>query len=566
MRRFRHLTTPQHLSFLLAMAIVPVLFWLSSRGTEQLVTANRWVEHTYTVLTRIERISNHVELVENARRGYVLTRQEQYLRPYYYALEHVEDDLREIRILVKDNPRQVARLNTVVPLVQGLTQVARHTVEKNALTRAEQDALMDNAKSLIEDFRARMDDMRVEEQELLATRTADSAYHLDNLRLWMNVMSVGFVLLLLYSFATMFREIGRRHVIEQGLREAQAVNEMTVSNLTLMGEMTGMLQACANVGEALEVISQFISKLINVDAGAIYLFRESRNQIEVVSHWGLPIHSAEIFGPDDCWALRRGEPHLVDRTRSPLLCKHMHAGGAVSSLCMPIVAQGNVLGILHLETQSQHNIDEALRLAEALASQVALALAGIKLRDTLSNLSVRDPLTGLFNRRYMEESLQREIAVAERQQQPLTLAILDLDHFKRFNDTFGHEAGDLLLRKAANLLSSKCRATDIACRFGGEEFVIIYPTASLEDALMRTNELREGIYALQLQHFGRSLGQVSASFGLAAFPQHGSKGEELLRNADQALYRAKELGRNRVEIAKLQEAGSAPAENEVKPE
>jgi diguanylate cyclase (GGDEF)-like protein len=218
---------------------------------------------------------------------------------------------------------------------------------------------------------------------------------------------------------------------------------------------------------------------------------------------------------------------------------------------VPIVAQGNVLGILHVERHNGHLIAPAeASLANNLATQIALAMASVKLRDTLRNLSVRDPLTGLFNRRYMEESLQREIATAQRKNRPLALVILDLDYFKKFNDTFGHEAGDFLLREVGGLLSRKSRVGDVACRFGGEEFVMIYPEAEPQIAVQLAQQLREAIYAVQPQHFGRSLGQISASFGLAFFPTHGNTVDELLRAADKALYEAKAAGRNRVEVAK----------------
>lgn len=563
MQRFHRYLSRQHLAFLLAMAIVPLLFWLSIHNTDQLAQSTRWVEHTYRVLARIERLNNHVEVVETARRGYVLTRQEQYLRPYYYAQERLETDLRDLRELVADNPQQEARVRALKSLADGLVAIARRTIDHPDLAQQDAAGLMDSAKTLIDELRIRMEEMRDEESHLLAIRTQESLYRLGNQRFWQNTLASTVVLLLLYSFWAMARENAQRREVEAGLREMQAINEITVSNLSIMREMSSMLQACANIGEALEVIRQYMSRLVNVDGGMIYLFRESRNQIESLAQWGLPTQSSPTFGPDDCWALRRGGVHLMDHAGHALACKHVHAD-TVSSLCMPVVAQGNVLGILYLENQHRRPIGEAeCQLVDALASQVALALASIKLRDTLSTLSVRDPLTGLFNRRYMEESLQREIAIAERQTQPLSVAILDLDHFKRFNDTFGHEAGDLLLRKAANLLSARCRASDIACRFGGEEFVIIYPGASLEDALVRANELREAIYALQLQHFGRSLGQVSASFGLAGYPKHGNNGEALLRSADVALYRAKENGRNRVEIAILDDLKVVEEEDRI---
>lgn len=399
--------------------------------------------------------------------------------------------------------------------------------------------------------------MRSEESKLLTTRSAQTESELHNVKLLLLVMLLGFILLLLFSFVSMYRENSRRARVEEELTKSQIRNELTVTNLSLMGEMTSLLQACTYTEESLRVIAQFASKLLDADSGELYLFRESRNQVEASASWGLPCKSEPIFQPDDCWALRRGESHVFDHKRHTLGCKHLLDAEHTSSFCIPIVAQGNVLGILYLENHAGRDINTIDHgLAENLASQIALALASIKLRDTLRNLSVRDPLTGLFNRRYMEESLQREIATAQRKQRSLGVVIFDLDHFKNFNDTFGHEAGDLLLREVGSLMSKNSRSGDIACRFGGEEFVMIYPEAEAEMVVNLSNRLREDIYAMQLQHFGRSLGQVSASFGISFFPGHGDSSEDLLRLADQALYRAKANGRNRVEIAVVSSAPS----------
>ncbi len=241
-----------------------------------------------------------------------------------------------------------------------------------------------------------------------------------------------------------------------------------------MGEMTSLLQACSDTDESLDVICQFATRLLRTDSGVLYLFGESGNQVEACASWGEESRSDATFQPEDCWALRRGEAHILKRTHHSLACRHLQDWAEITSLCVPIVAQGNVLGVLHLENHGQGNEDEKdigeveLGLANNLASQIALALASIKLRDTLRTLSVRDLLTGLFNRRYMEESLQREIANALRKSRPLGLVILDLDHFKKFNDTFGHDAGDLLLSEVGALLAKTARVGDIVCRFGGE--------------------------------------------------------------------------------------------------
>jgi diguanylate cyclase (GGDEF)-like protein len=173
----------------------------------------------------------------------------------------------------------------------------------------------------------------------------------------------------------------------------------------------------------------------------------------------------------------------------------------------------------------------------------------LRLQKTLRVQAVRDPLTRLFNRRYLEETFERELRRAERRRKPLGVIMLDLDHFKAFNDTFGHAAGDALLRIFGQFLVSRSRREDVACRYGGEEFVLIFPDAPLDTTIRRAGQLREEAKSLQVQHHGHPLGNVTISVGIAAYPEHGSTTATLLRAADEALYRAKTEGRDRVEAA-----------------
>jgi diguanylate cyclase (GGDEF)-like protein len=188
-------------------------------------------------------------------------------------------------------------------------------------------------------------------------------------------------------------------------------------------------------------------------------------------------------------------------------------------------------------------------LVVAVADHLALALANLKLRETLRSQSIRDPLTGLFNRRYMEESLERELRRAERRGQPLGVIMLDLDHFSRFNNTFGHQAGDLLLQAFGEMVRSRVRAEDIACRYGGEEFTLILPEATLGVTLERAQQIVETVRELHVAQRGHSLGAVTISAGVATYPDHARMGEGLIRAADTALYLAKAEGRDRVVVA-----------------
>ena len=162
---------------------------------------------------------------------------------------------------------------------------------------------------------------------------------------------------------------------------------------------------------------------------------------------------------------------------------------------------------------------------------------------------MRDPLTGLFNRRYLAESLGREIARSSRRKLPLTVLAFDLDHFKTFNDDYGHPAGDEVLMAFAKLLQSHSRGEDIACRQGGEEFVLIMPEMELSVAVRRAQDFMAGMSSISIVHEGRTLPPLTTSVGLAVFPLHGRRPDELLARADQALYEAKNRGRNQIVVA-----------------
>lgn len=281
------------------------------------------------------------------------------------------------------------------------------------------------------------------------------------------------------------------------------------------------------------------------------MYSPSRDDLEQVLSWGsLPQGQiARIFEPNKCWALRRGRLHTIEGLCEGLVC-HNNLSEQVG-VCIPIIAQGESLGVLYLRKKgadTSHPFNE--QLATTASEQIALALANLRLRETLRSQSILDPLTGIYNRRFMEETLAREIRRAERNQHEVGLLMFDLDHFKKFNDTFGHEAGDALLRELGQLLKTNIRGSDVACRFGGEEFVLILPETTVEDAQQRAEELRKKIHQLTVIHRGQALGIITASLGVGAYPKHALTGEGLIQIADKALYQAKAEGRDRVAIAK----------------
>lgn len=341
----------------------------------------------------------------------------------------------------------------------------------------------------------------------------------------------------------------------QELAEKVQELERRTNEINLLSELGSRLQACQTAEEAYMEISTAAEALFPGWSGALCVTSASRTTVEPVAEWGQTSEGQRVFAPDECWALRRGKPQSYRSGEKTGHCRHFDLAKIRVSLCVPLMAQGEALGIVSLQImRSQEEVDTAgrssweaqRRLAVVLAEQVALALGNLRLRESLKNQSICDPLTGLFNRRYMEESLEREFSRANRSKTSVAIIMMDLDHFKRFNDTFGHQAGDTLLRTLGDLLKRNTRGQDIACRYGGEEFAIVLTDSNLAGALQRAEILRQQVKQLSVEYAGQLLGAISISMGVALYPGHGTTMGDVLRAADQALYCAKREGRDRV--------------------
>jgi diguanylate cyclase (GGDEF)-like protein len=339
---------------------------------------------------------------------------------------------------------------------------------------------------------------------------------------------------------------------DQQLRGSlQQLQEYT-KEIKTINELVELLQSCLTLDEARQQASRVLQQLF--PSGAMLMLNPSRNLLEVVLSWGAAAGMQGPFAPESCWALRKGCLHVVQPNNFSLLCGHTEPTSAACHLCVPMVAHGDSLGVLSIDDPGLCDSHPQLlrhkqELATTVAEQISLAFANLALRETLKYQAVRDPLTGLFNRRHMEESLERELRRAARNAKPVTVLMIDIDHFKLFNDTFGHEAGDIVLRELGATFRAATRGGDIACRYGGEEFLLILAEAGLEAGQERALKLMELVANLQVRHREETLRRITVSIGVAAYPQHGTSAAQLVRLADEALYRAKSAGRNRVVVA-----------------
>jgi diguanylate cyclase (GGDEF)-like protein len=233
------------------------------------------------------------------------------------------------------------------------------------------------------------------------------------------------------------------------------------------------------------------------------------------------------------------------RSGMPILDPKERSTSGASFLAVPLKSGKRVSGALLLTREREAFTAREVRLLRIYCNQAAVVLENAIVRERVENLAATDGLTGLFNRRYFDSALAREIARCDRGSTGLALLLADIDHFKSFNDTYGHAMGDLVLKKVAGVLGGALRKADVLARFGGEEFVVILPNVSAKGAIESAERLRESVAAAGI-HPGGPRKRVTVSIGAALFPADAGDSESLLKAADEALYEAKRLGRDRV--------------------
>jgi len=342
------------------------------------------------------------------------------------------------------------------------------------------------------------------------------------------------------------------------LDEIYDLEQFRREQLTLR-RLRSYLMSALTRDEASAAVERFSTQLWPGATGAVYCSHLTEGYLERVAAWGNN-SLEESFELRDCWAMRRAQPHYVRDATTELPCEHItHRREALPSLCVPLIAQGRTLGLFHLRrlttgaktAASAKSENSIVTLATMVAEDLSFALANMSLREAMHEQSIRDSLTGLLNRRFFEEFLIHELARAGRKTHQISVVVLDLDHFKRINDTYGHPAGDMVLRRVGPVLQANVRESDIACRIGGEEFLLLFAESTLPIAIQRAERIRQALREIPLTYEEKTLGPITASFGAAAYPDHGNTVEALFRAADEALYHAKRAGRDRVIPARL---------------
>ncbi|HAV34966.1 MAG TPA: hypothetical protein DCX52_01180 [Massilia sp.] len=516
-------------------------------------------------LTLLEMLLN----AETAQRGFVVTGNQRFLEPYYAAVNAIPATQAALRRELI-SPAEIARVEAIerataaklriVEEIIGLRRESGLDAAAAFMATGRGKAQMDLLRKLIGDelaiYAKRRNDLG---EQLLATSTTAA-----NASLFATITNILFLAAMLAAGQRVLRQ---RNAAELKAKQAAGQAEVTAERLASQNdllfrsaELMHSLELAETVDESAGIIASYLPRLLPKLSGSLYLYNNSRDLLERKAGWGDFAAEPETIEALDCWALRRGSPHLyVDGDGLP--CRHA-PDSKLDRLCLPLVTQGDVIGCLTVMGDELARDDQIQRVwIGQVAEQLGLALSNVKLRVSLRQQSIIDPLTQLYNRRYLDEILKRELARSSRSGIPLSVLVLDLDHFKRINDTYGHEGGDAILRKVALTLRENIRSADVACRMGGEEMVVLLPECGIEDAIKRADALRVLIASGEVLHDGQRIG-ATASIGVASYPAHGHNAQTLVHAADLALYEAKHDGRNCVRAAPPAGA-SAHAEREM---
>ena len=552
-------------AIILVMSTVAALPMVVNRQVTTVMSELRSASNVERLqLTLLELLLN----AETAQRGFVITGNEGFLDSYHsavHAIPAAQEALRremtgahEVARVLAIEQATAAKMQTVARTIelrrgQGFAQASAFIATGTG--KVQMDVLRDLiGKELAIYAQARADFG----DQLLAT--SDSAATASLVATITNILFLAAILVA--ALRVLRQRDAAEHKATQAAGQAQLTNErISLQNDLLFrsAELMHSLELAESTDESAGVIASYLPRLLPDLSGSLYLYNNSRDILERKAGWGSVAGEPDIIEAFDCWALRRGSPHAFTGGDGGLACRHV-TNLDMDRLCLPLVTQGDVIGCLTVTGQGlAHGAEHQRAWIGQLAEQLGLALSNVRLRVSLRQQSIVDPLTQLYNRRYMDEVLKRELARSSRNGSPLSVLVLDLDHFKRINDTFGHEAGDAILRKVALTLRENIRSGDVACRMGGEEMVVLLPECGIENALKRAETLRLAIAANDVLHQGQPIG-ATASIGVASYPEHGSSMQALVHAADLALYEAKHSGRNCVRVAKCDPL-FAPAAN-----
>jgi diguanylate cyclase (GGDEF)-like protein len=518
-------------------------------NTRHLIEIRNWLDHSQTVLSSIQTESQRLDRLDSDMELFQATGDPSYLRAAQSSVAAIQSGVVTLQNLFQDNPSQRRHADDLETSVVALA----HAIETARQSRAIPDEQIQASHNVL-------NVIQQEERGLLHERSNES----QDTSVRSLLAGAGYLGLLLLVLVVLFgfliRDALRRRSFERQLSVANDHLEATIEALERRGAEAALLKStrdelhlCVTSTEAQACTCRHLQALVPGSSGAILIVNNSRSMLEIAASWDNPSALADGFAPDACCGLRAGHLRWRSPGHSAINCSHFTAEPPENYVCIPLAAQGETLGFVYLTFPTQEIADLArsrILQVNEMVELAAMTIAGLNLRAKLENQSIRDGLTRLFNRHFMTIALEREVHRALRSTSPLAVLMIDVDHFKAFNDTFGHEAGDTVLREVAECFRQSVRSEDVVCRYGGEEFIIILPETNEETAVERAELIRQAVGKLRVRSKGETLRQISVSIGIGMYPTPARDATDLVRLADRALYDAKHAGRDRVHVAR----------------
>jgi len=522
--------------------------WLLYSSARRLNESRDWLEHSQLVISDLQQELQRLNRIEPSIQLYLVSHDESNLRNAQASAVALYSTALHLSQEVGDNSVQSAHARDLQTQAAALVKILS---DFTASSQFPGNQVLACRKALSV--------MQEAERGLLAERTdAAKSNASRSLAISVSFTVLSFVVVLVL-FGFLLRDALHRRRYEERLSETNEKLAGTIRALERQARESDLLtaardemQLCMNADQAQHSAVRYLAQLLPGTTGGICFINESRQLVEVEATWNGSTTLIDGFAPDACCGLRSGRMRWRRAGQSEVHCSHFSAKPPENYICLPLAAHGETLGMVYVECASSGiaaMVDANLRALQQMVELASIRIAGLNLRTILEHQSIRDSLTNLFNRRFMEIALDRELRRAMRHEKPLAVLMLDIDHFKQLNDTYGHEAGDVVLREVAGVMRQAVRSEDTVCRYGGEEFVVIMPELGTEDALSRAESMRHMVSELRIYHRGEALREVTISIGVAVYPHNGDTLDQILSLADRALYDAKHLGRNRVVLA-----------------
>lgn len=524
------------------------------RNTEQLLASRGLEEHSEQVFNLLQVTSQRLERMDYLSRIYLAERNNDDRNTVEATAAVLIAGLTHLENLTWDsNQRDRARAahactNELIQQLNALlTGTAVTAIDKSSLTRKMLECRDDISR------------MQIAEGLLLKQRTGATEHNAYLSLITGGAFLIVSLCVVLTLFGFLLRDVRKQIAAEEQIFDTNERLNATVQELkdqaadaSLITSIREQLQLCATPEEAHRTTVRFSAKALPTAKIALLTTDSSRKMVEIAATSDDETQILNVFALDACCGLRAGRPRRRKEGQSEIECGHFLNAPPRNYLCMPLAAHGETVGLLYIGyagAEGSEQLDAHQRLMERVAELASMWIAMLNLRVRLEEQSIRDGLTNLYNRRFMEVALERELMLAARRRTDLSVLMLDIDHFKCFNDTYGHEAGDQVLRSVAEILRQMVRAEDIACRYGGEEMLIMLPGTGTEAARERAEEIRERVSEMRPEVHGEGSKKVTISIGVSTYPHAGGTVEELVHTADAALYQAKKSGRNRVIVS-----------------